>query len=161
MIRSHVTRMATEVCGMVDHSLQALVTGDRALASKTILDDRVINRLEIDTDELCLSVLARRQPVASDLRVIATALKLDTDLAYGYLCWICERLLQAPPRRTRYRCAPGRWTPPDEIETALRAFVTGNVTLAQAVLESDDALDRAYWRTRREPSSRGWSVMLG
>ena len=50
------------------------------MAQRTIEFDHQINRLEVETDELCLRILAKRQPVASDLRFITMALKLVTDL---------------------------------------------------------------------------------
>ena len=70
-------------------------------------DDHQINRLEMECDELCLRILARRQPVASDLRFIAMGLKLVTDIErLGDLTVnICERVLelnQEPPLDPNY-----------------------------------------------------------
>src|SRR5664279_2373083 len=66
------------------------------LARSTIEHDRNIDQLELEIDELALQILARRQPVASDLRFITTTLKLVTDLErIGDLgVNICERVLE-------------------------------------------------------------------
>jgi phosphate transport system protein len=68
-----------------------------------------INQMEVDIDGLCMQVLARRQPVASDLRFITMALKLVTDLErIGDLgVNICERVIelnQEPPLNPTSTC---------------------------------------------------------
>jgi phosphate transport system protein len=148
-IRDHVTTMGTEVCTMLDGALRALGAGDRDAARAIVGADKIVNRLEMETDEMCLTILARRQPVASDLRFIATALKLDTDLErIGDLCVnVCERTLQlqgplgagSVARLTdmgaRVRAM---------IETAIRAFVTRDAALAESVFATDAIVDREY-----------------
>ena len=95
-LREQLLLMGAKVEEMIADSIRALVERDTELAEQTIDADRKINQLEIDIDELCLQVLARRQPVASDLRFITTALKLVTDLErIGDLgVNICERVLE-------------------------------------------------------------------
>jgi phosphate transport system protein len=154
-LEKQVTAMGTEVCNMLDRALRALRTGDREGAREIIAADKTVNRLEVETDEMCLAILARRQPVASDLRFIATALKVDTDLErIGDLCVnLCERLLQlggAPDAATAGELADMGAQVRMMIETALRAFVTGDVALAESVLEADDVVDKAYADTGEE-----------
>ena len=88
--------MGAKVEEIIAGSMRALTERDSALAEQMIAVDRKINQLEVEIDELCLQVLARRQPVASDLRFITTALKLVTDLErIGDLgVNICERVLE-------------------------------------------------------------------
>ena len=88
--------MGAKVEDIISGSIRALIDRDSALAEQMIAADRKINQLEIDIDELCMQVLARRQPVASDLRFLTTALKLVTDLErIGDLgVNICERVLE-------------------------------------------------------------------
>ena len=94
-LRERVLLMGARVEQMIDHSIRAFVERSRPLASATIDQDGQIDALELEIDELCLQVLARRQPVASDLRFITTSLKLVTDLErIGDLAVnICERVL--------------------------------------------------------------------
>ena len=75
---------------------------DAPLAEATIPKDHAVNRLDVEIDELCIRLLALRQPAARDLRFITTALKITTDLErIGDLAVnICERaleLLDEPP----------------------------------------------------------------
>ena len=88
--------MGAKVEDIISGSIRALIDRDSALAEQMIAADRKINQLEMDIDELCMQVLARRQPVASDLRFLTTALKLVTDLErIGDLgVNICERVLE-------------------------------------------------------------------
>ena len=88
--------MGAKVEEMINNSMRALTERDTALAQRMIEFDHQVNRLEVETDELCLRILARRQPVASDLRLITLALKLVTDLErIGDLgVNICERVIE-------------------------------------------------------------------
>src|SRR4029077_13137907 len=70
--------MGAKVEEMIANSMRALTERDSELARRMIEYDHQINRLEIEIDDLCLRILAKRQPVASDLRLITTALKLVT-----------------------------------------------------------------------------------
>ena len=72
--------MGAKVEEMIANSMRALTERDSDLARRMIEFDHQINRLEVEIDELCLRILAKRQPVASDLRLITTALKIVTDL---------------------------------------------------------------------------------
>ena len=77
------------------------------LARRTIENDHKVNQFEVETDELCLVILAKRQPMASDLRFITLALKMVTDLErIGDLAVnICERALDlaGAARRSQLR----------------------------------------------------------
>src|SRR3954466_251453 len=86
--------MGAKVEEMIANSMRALTGRDSELARRMIEYDHQINRLAVEIDELCLRRLARRQPVASDLRLITTALKLVTDLErIGDACVsICARV---------------------------------------------------------------------
>ena len=95
-IREMLLMMGAKVEEMLGQAMKALVERDSELADRTLYIDRQINRLELEVDDLCLRVLARRQPVASDLRFITTALKVVTDLErMGDMgVNICERVME-------------------------------------------------------------------
>jgi len=65
---------------IVRKSIDALVRRDAELASSTFLDDKQIDRLEIDIEERCIRLFALQQPLATDLRFIMSALKISNDL---------------------------------------------------------------------------------
>ena len=60
--------------------MKALLTSDTELGEAVTSSDYEINALEVDIDEACMQILARRQPAASDLRLIVTIIKTITDL---------------------------------------------------------------------------------
>src|SRR4030095_16594841 len=79
-LRDKLLLMASLAEEMIRKGFRALSARDSDLARSTVKVDRRINRLECEVDELCMRILATRQPVASDLRFVTTALKIVTDL---------------------------------------------------------------------------------
>lgn len=79
-IRNKVLTMGGLVEKQVTNGLTALLEGDNDLANEVAQKDFEINNLEVEIDEECTQVLARRQPAASDLRMIVTVIKVITDL---------------------------------------------------------------------------------
>ena len=73
-----------EMGGLVERqlatSIASLVRRDGDLASRVIIDDRRVDALEAEIDQLAMRILALRQPVAVDLRTIAASLKVASDL---------------------------------------------------------------------------------
>ncbi|MDP2876586.1 MAG: phosphate signaling complex protein PhoU [Holophaga sp.] len=148
-LREKILLMGAKVETMVATSVRAFHEQDNALANRTIEFDHDINRLEVEIDGFCLDILARRQPVASDLRFITTALKLVTDLErIGDLAVnISERVLDIssdPPRRDW----PDILTMADIVQNmvrdALDAFVAADSAKAKWVIERDRGVDAIY-----------------
>jgi phosphate transport system protein len=128
---------------------------DLDLARRTIESDHQINQLEIDTDEACLLLLARRQPMASDLRLITTALKLVTDLErIGDLCVnVCERVVELGhdvPLRPYVDFDVMGTAVGEMVSEALDAFMTRDAVRAEGVIETDTTIDAYYTQTFRE-----------
>ena len=79
-IRNKVLSMGGLVENQVASGVKCLVTSDSELARKLISDDHRVNRMEVEIDEECVQILARRQPAAGDLRLIVAVIKTITDL---------------------------------------------------------------------------------
>jgi len=79
-IRNKVLTMGGLVEQQVTDGLTALLEADHDLATLVSGKDFEVNKLEVEIDEECTHVLARRQPAASDLRLIVTVIKVITDL---------------------------------------------------------------------------------
>jgi phosphate transport system protein len=154
-LRDQLLHMGAMVEEMMANSVKALVDRDSALARRMIAFDDEIDRLEVDTDGLCQRILAKRQPVASDLRTIATAMKMVTDLErIGDLgVNICERVIElnAEPPLKPYVDLP-RMTEITRrmVRDALDAFVERDAELAQQVILRDQTVDVYYGQIFRE-----------
>jgi phosphate transport system protein len=148
-LRENLLLMGARVEQMVHQSIRALQGRDAELARATAELDREVNRLEIDTDDLCVRVLARRQPVGGDLRFVTSVLKLVTDLErMGDLCGnVCDHVVAlsgVPPLAAESLLAPAGERVAEMIRDALDAFVHADPERARAVLENDRTLDAAY-----------------
>jgi phosphate transport system protein len=153
-LRERLLRMAGVVEQMIVDAVRAALHQDRALAEATMQHDATVNQLEVESDELCLLILATRQPMASDLRFVTLSLKMVTDLErIGDLAVnICERAIDLAGH-------PQPW-PWDNVESmgrvvramirdAIQAFVDRDVEKAESVCERDDEVDQLYWKVFR------------
>lgn len=148
-VRDNLLGMAHQVEAMIRDSVASLAARDVVAARATIEGDRVVNRLELDTDELCLLILAKRQPVASDLRFITLAMKMVTDLErVGDLAVnICERTLAldslAPEAMPPIIDRMGQ-VARQMVREAIEAFVERDGTMARQVWTRDSEIDDGY-----------------
>ena len=148
-LRDRVHLMGSLVEEMIAKGAAALSARDTALALATMRIDYRINRLEREVDELALCTLARRQPVASDLRYITAALKIVGYLKrIGDLCVnICESVIELnkdpplPPVSDLSNFANQVIT---QVHDALDTLVTREVDQTKALLDRAAAIDDQY-----------------
>jgi phosphate transport system protein len=148
-LRERVLLMGARVEEMLTLAFRSFAERDVRIARTIIGMDRQIDQMEVEIDELCLQILARRQPVASDLRFITTTLKLVTDLErIADLCVnVCERVIELATE-----LAPADTTPisavaaiaQEMVHDALDAFVDHNPEKAREVIERDGIVDASY-----------------
>ena len=79
-IRSRVLQMGGVVEAQITAAIEGFSTGSEALISRVIDTERRVNTFEKEIDDACVHVVARRQPAASDLRLIMSVSKVVTDL---------------------------------------------------------------------------------
>jgi len=79
-LRSDVLDLATRVIERLEDAVDALETGNEALAREVIEGDAVINNRYLELEKACIDLLALQQPVAGDLRFITASFKIITDL---------------------------------------------------------------------------------
>ncbi|MEZ4267388.1 MAG: phosphate signaling complex protein PhoU [Myxococcota bacterium] len=148
-LRQAILEMGGRIEEMIRDCMRSLIERDSDLARRTIAADAQVNRLEIDTDELCLRILARRQPMASDLRFISIAFKMVTDLErIGDLAVnVAERAidLNAQPELKPYEDTQRMADIVREmVSGAIEAFIAYDAESAAAIIARDDEVDELY-----------------
>jgi len=154
-LRDRLLAMGGKVEAAIAGSVRAITERDAELAERVKASDAEVNRLEVEIDGSCRRLLALRQPAASDLRFITTALKIVTDLErMGDLAVnIAERaqdLAQAPPLRPFHDLSALADLSEAQLKRALDAFVERDPDKAEEVMRGDDLLDALYLKLFNE-----------
>jgi len=145
-LKENLLRMAGLVEKVISDSVQSLMKRDSDLAKKTIASDDAINDLELVIEEMCLRLLALRQPMAIDLRFITAAMKIVTDLERmgDQAVNIAERTisLNQEPQLKPYIDLPRMAEIVQSmVKDVLDAFVKQDSPLARSVCVRDDLVD--------------------
>ena len=127
-------------------AVQGLVARDGSLFDKILIGDEPLNQLHVEIDDRCFRLLALHQPMATDLRAIVAAVKINTDLErVGDLAVnIAEagkRYITHPPVKQLIDIPKMGDLAQTMLRDALDAFVKRDTALAQHVLNEDDRLD--------------------
>jgi phosphate transport system protein len=139
-----------EMAGMVESaihlSVRSLVGRDEALARQVLRNEARINEIEIEIDDVATGLLALHQPMATDLRFLTAAIKINSDLErMGDLAVnIVERainLMRLPLVKPLIDIPRMAELAQSMVRKSLNAFVTRDADLARGVLLSDDAVD--------------------
>ena len=145
-LKEHLLKMAALVERVIADAIEALMKRDSDLAQRTIDSDDAINDLELVIDEMCLKLLALRQPMAIDLRFITAAMKIVTDLERmgDQAVNITERVvsLNQEPQLKPYIDIPRMAEITQSmVKDVLDAFVKQDSQLARSVCARDDLVD--------------------
>lgn len=155
-IRSHMLAMGGLVEKQVNDAIIALIEADSELAQKVREIDDQTNEMERHIDEECVRILARRQPAATDLRLIISISKcvIDLERIGDEASKIAKRAIQlceegeAPRGYVEVRHIGGQVQ--KMVQQALDAFARFDAGLALSVAEYDDVVDREYKTALRE-----------
>ncbi len=145
-LKEHLLKMAVLVEETIHDAVQSLVKRDSELANQIFQREKQINEMELIIDEMCLRLLALRQPMATDLRFITSAMKIITDLERmgDQAVNIAERAisLNQEPQLKPYIDLPRMAEIAQSmVKDVLDAFVHRDVQLARSVCERDDLVD--------------------
>lgn len=154
-LKQKLLQMASLAEESIAKSVKALVERDKKLADAVIDSDEVLNLLEIEIDELCLRLLALRQPIARDLRFITSALKINSDLErIGDLSVnIAQRsldLIEQPLLKPLIDIPRMAQLAQKMVKDSLDAFVNRDAELARDVCRRDDEVDQLNHQIFRE-----------
>jgi phosphate transport system protein len=154
-LRERLLAMGGRVESQLAGAVRAVTERDADLALRVKRADADVNRIEVEIDDACRHILALRQPAASDLRFIATALKIVVDLErMGDLAVnVAERaadLAQAPPLPPLRDLETLASLAQAQLRKALDAFVRADVDGAREVMDGDELLDALYLKIFNE-----------
>jgi phosphate transport system protein len=136
-------------------AVQGLVNRDVGVIEKVLRGDEPINELHIEVDSRCFTLLALYQPMATDLRSIVAAVKINTDLErVGDLAVniaeAAKRYASHPPVKRLVDIPQMGDIAQAMLRDALDSFVRRDTALAQQVLNEDDRLDALKTQVFRE-----------
>ena len=154
-LRAALLKMGGLVERQIAEAIDALVNRDTDLARQVIANDKEVNRMDIDTDETCIRLLALHQPAGSDLRFITTGLKITTDLERigDNAVNIAERVIELneEPQIKPYIDIPRMASIAQSmVKDSLDAFMRQDVALANEVCTRDDEVDGLNRQVYRE-----------
>lgn len=152
-----------EMGGLVEQQLQqacqALYSHDLELADKVRAGDAKINQHEVDIDNLCAQIIARRQPAATDLRTLISIMKASTDLERigdeaERIAKMAQKVANLAQPADHYGDIRAMASMVDRmLSDALDAFARLSAEGAVNVIEADEAVDDAYDNIVKEKGS--------
>src|SRR5580704_12092 len=154
-LRATLLKMGGLVEQQIAEAIDALVNRDTELARQVIVQDKEVNRMDVDTDETCIRLLALHQPAGSDLRFITTGLKITTDLERigDNAVNIAERVLELneEPQIKPYIDIPRMASIAQSmVKDSIDAFMRDDTDLADQVIARDDEVDGLNRQVYRE-----------
>ncbi len=147
--------MGTLVERSIQSAVKALVERDLKEAQSAVDADDTIDRMELEIQSHCLSLLLRQQPVARDLRMISSVLKMITDLERigdqaADISGIVLKMPDAPPIKKIIHLPQMAEACIDMLGKSLDAFVRGDIDLARSAWAMDDQIDEMFIFIRGE-----------
>ncbi len=148
-----------EMGNLVQKSIQGAVSGlvnkDLTIAEETIEFDAEIDRQEKEIESLCMKLLLQQQPVASDLRLISSALKMITDMERigdqaADISEITIFLAEAPYIKQLDDIPKMANEATLMVVQSIEAFVNKDLLLAEKVIKHDDIVDEYFAKIKME-----------
>lgn len=153
-----LVKMGEMVNNAISNAMEALLTKDVKLAKMVIVGDAEINDLERKIENQCLKLFMKQQPVASDLRLVSSALKMVTDLERigDQAADISELVLGLIEDNRQYTpddlgsIVAMSELAKDMVGKSIEAFVNYDLDIAYRVISMDDKVDAYYEKVKEE-----------
>ncbi len=149
-IRTRVLQMGGLVERQIERAIESLVKGDITLGEVVIMDDTKVNGMEVSIDEECNQIIAKRQPAASDLRLVVAVIKTITDLERigdeaEKIARMAVRLAQEERPKNNYMEIQALGNRVQQmLRDALNAFARLDATAAVHSAQEDIKVDQDY-----------------
>jgi phosphate transport system protein len=145
-LRTRLIRMGSIVEEQVEFSLKCVLDGNQELARLVLERDEKIDKLDMKIDKQCQKIFALHQPVASDLRLLLAALKINNELERtgDLACNVVRNFLDQPTlpdiakKMSLYRLTSGVHA---MVKGSLDSFVNNDPALAYQIMRTDNQID--------------------
>ena len=146
LLKQRLLEMGDLAASRIDRAMAGLIARDSLILGEVIQGDESVNDYQIEIDDRCFKLLALRQPMATDLRLIMATTRITSDLErVGDLAVnIAEaaaRYIQNPQVKPLIDLPKMSELAQQMLRDALSSFVSGEVAMASDVLKRDDMLD--------------------
>lgn len=150
-VQNRLVEIADLVTIAIDRATRAFGTSDVALAEEVIEADAIIDEKAVELDELAIEILARQQPVARDLRIVVTALRVSASLER--MGDMAEHIAQLARSRFPERAIPkglkSTFTRMGELDVEVARKLaellrTQDLRIAEAIRDADDDIDELH-----------------
>ena len=154
-LRQDLVHMGQIVQDAIKNAVDALARRDKALAQQVMDGDDLIDSMQVDIEDRCISLIARQQPVATDLRILGTGLKITTDLErIGDHAFDIAKIVlligDEPLIKPLVDIPRMAVMAQSMLEDSLQAYLRLDIQLAEKVCRDDDIVDQLYHQVFRE-----------
>ena len=154
-VRQELVHMGQIVQDAIKNAVDALARRDKSLAQQVMDGDDLIDAMQVDIEDRCISLIARQQPVATDLRILGTGLKITTDLErIGDHAFDIAKIVlligDEPLIKPLVDIPRMAVMAQSMLEDSLQAYLKLDIQLAEKVCRDDDLVDQLYHQVFRE-----------
>lgn len=154
-LKKNILKMASLVDEAIARAIKSLVERSDELAEAVEEDDELIDLLEIEIDKQCLELLARRQPIANDLRFVTSVMKINSDLERigdlaGNIAHKTRILIKYPLLKPLIDIPKMAEIVRSMLKDSISALISNNTELARKILIRDTDVDGLYVQIFRE-----------
>ena len=148
-LKVRLLTMSGEAEAALGLAVEALLERDTAKAERVIAGDRVIDGMEMEIEERCMDLLALQQPMARDLRMLLSTLKIANDLERVgdhavNIAQSTQRLAESRPITPEPELVEMARLARDMLSDALEAFIRGDAEAGREVCRQDDKVDTLH-----------------
>lgn len=155
LLNTELIEMGGLIEQLISDTTTALLEQNTLLADKVIEKENLTDKMEKEIESLCMNLLLQQQPVAGDLRVISSALKMITDMERigdqaRDIAEIAKYLSEKPYIKELVDIPQMAATTQKMLKESIDSFVNKDVNLAKEVIESDDIVDNLFVKVRQD-----------
>lgn len=155
VLKDNLAEMGHKIEIAIEKTLEAFETQNDAIARDIIQGDRTINDIEKTIESRCLSLILKQQPVAKDLRIVTTALKVVTDMERigDHAADIAEMVLrvkEAPLYNLIKHIPEMGKVAKLMVHDAVEAFINLDVEESKEIMKRDDEVDELFNKVKEE-----------